>query len=111
MVGDLTPGVVTTGPRAGVHTLLVDAGGELATVGADHTLWSAVWRVSLVAWDTGADTHTINLPVLTVGTTGIGVTWVSVHLYGFWWGDEGAGRGGISLVAWVAGADGVMIPD
>ena len=111
VVGHLAPGIVTAGAWAGVHTLLVDTGGQLATVRADHTLGSAVWRVSLVAWDTGADTHTINLPVLTVGTTGIGVTWVSVHLYGFWWGDEGAGRGGISLVAWVAGADGVVIPD
>ena len=38
VVGDLTPGVVTTGPKAGVITFVVDAGSKLVTVRVVLTL-------------------------------------------------------------------------
>ena len=76
MVGDLAPGVVTTGPGTGVDTFLVDAGSELVTVRAHYTLWPTVRRVALISRDTGADTDSVHLSVLTVGTAGIGITGV-----------------------------------
>ena len=109
VVDDLTPGVVATSPRTGVDTLLVDAGRELVTVRADHTLWPAVRRVALVAWDTGTHTDTIDLPVLTVGTTGIRVAGVG-RLDRRRRRDEGTGGGGVSCVSRVAGADGIVVP-
>ena len=109
VVDDLTPGVVATSPRTGVDTLLVDAGRELVTVRADHTLWPAVGRVALVAWDTGTHTDTIDLPVLTVGTTGVRVAGVG-GLDRRRRRDEGTGGGGVSCVSRVAGADGIVVP-
>ena len=109
MVGHLTPGIIATGARAGVHTLLVDAGSQLITVRADHTLWSAVWRIALIAGHTGTDTHTIDLSVLAVGAAGVWVTGVQVQRNRGWRGNQGAGRGGVSFIARVAGADGIVI--
>ena len=76
MVGHLTPGIIATGARAGIHTLLVYAGCQLTAVRADHTLWSAVWRITLISGHTGTDTHTIDLSVLAVGAAGVRVTGV-----------------------------------
>ena len=110
VVGDLAPGVVTTGPRAGVHTLLVDAGSELTTVRADHALWPAVGRVALIARDAGADTDSVNLSVLTVGAAGVRVTGVRDHGRGLGRRDESTGGGGVSCVSLVTAADGVVVP-
>ena len=110
MVGDLTPGIVTTGPGTGVHTLLVDAGSQLTTVRADHTLRPAVGRVALISRDAGADTHSVHLSVLTVGTTGVRVTRVRDHRGGLRWRDESAGRGGVPCVSLVTAADRVVVP-
>ena len=110
VVGDLTSGVVTTGPWAGVDTLLVDAGSQLTTVRADHTLWPAVGRVALVARDTGADTDSVHLSVLTVGTAGVRVTGVSDDWPGWGWRDQSTGGGGVSCVSLVTGTDGIVVP-
>ena len=110
VVGDLTPGVVTTGPGAGVHTLLVDAGSQLTTVRADHALWPAVGRVALISRDAGTDTDSVHLSVLTVGPTGVRVTGVRDHWSRLGGRDESTGRGGVSCVSLVTAADGVVVP-
>ena len=109
MVGHLTPGIVATGAWAGVHTLLIDAGCQLTTVRAHHTLWSAVWRIALISRHTGTDTHTIDLSVLAVGAAGVWVAGIQVHRSRRWRGNQGAGRGGVSFISRVAGADGIVI--
>ena len=110
MVGDLAPGVVTTGPGTGVDTFLVDAGSELVTVRAHYTLRPTVRRVALISRDTGADTDSVHLSVLTVGTTGVGVTGVRDDWRGWWWRNQSTGRGGISCVSLVTGADRIVVP-
>ena len=74
VVGNMTPGIDTTGPWAGVNTLLVDTGSLLVTVRADHTLWPTVGRVALISRYAVADTNSVLLPMLTVGSAGVGVT-------------------------------------
>ena len=109
VVDDLTPGVVATCSWTGVDTLLVDAGRELVTVRADHTLRPAVGRVALVAGDTGTHADSIDLPVLTVGAAGVwvaGVSWLDWRRRR----DESTGGGGVSCVSRVAGADGIVVP-
>ena len=110
VVGDLTPGVVTTGPWAGVNTLLVDAGSELTTVRAHHTLWPAVGRVALISRDAGADTDSVHLSVLTVGSAGVWIAGVRDDWPGRGWRDQSTGRGGVSCVSLVAGTDRVVVP-
>ena len=110
MIGYLTPGIITTGAWAGVNTLLVDAGSELTTVRADHTLWPAVGRVALISRDTGADTDSVHLSVLTVGSAGVGVTRVRDDGPGRGWRDQSTGGGGVSSVSLVTGADRVVVP-
>ena len=110
MVDHLTLSIGSTGAGAGVHTLLVDAGSELTTVRADHTLWPAVGRVALISRNAGADTNSVNLSVLTVGTAGVRVTGVRDHGRGLGWRDESTSRGGVSCVSLVTAADGVVVP-
>ena len=49
--------------------------------------------------------------MLAVGAAGVGVTGVQVHRSRGRRGNEGAGRGGVSFIARVAGTDGIVIPD
>ena len=49
--------------------------------------------------------------MLAVGAAGVRVTGVQVHRSRGWRGYQGAGRGGVSFIARVAGTDGVVIPD
>ena len=110
VIGHLTPGIITTGAWAGVNTLLVDAGSQLTTVRADHTLRPAVGRVALISRDAGADTDSVHLSVLTVGTAGVRVTGVRDHGRGLGRRDESTGGGGVSCVSLVTAADRVVVP-
>ena len=110
VIGHLTPGIITTGAWAGVNTLLVDAGSELVTVRAHHTLWPTVRRVALISRDTGADTDSVHLSVLTVGTAGVGVTGIRDDWLGRGWRDESTGGGGVSCVSLVTGTDRIVVP-
>lgn len=54
MVDDNTPGVESTGAGTRVHALLVDAGLDLWTLAAHHTLGLAHWGHATVARQAGA---------------------------------------------------------
>lgn len=111
MVGDLAPGVVSTHARAGVHALLVDAGSQLVTVGADHALGAAGRWSALVRWQTGAHTHAVDLSVLAVGSTWVGVAGICWFNYNWRRRNERAGRERVTIVASVTGADRVVVSD
>jgi hypothetical protein len=109
VVGDLASGVVAADAGARVHTLLVDAGGQLVAVRADDTLGPTCWGDALVGGEAGAHTHSIDLLVLTVGATRV---WVARRPFFFHrLNDEGASGDRVPFVVRVAGADGVVVPD
>lgn len=110
VVGHLAPGVVATDTWAWVYTLLVDAGGQMVAVRADHALRAAGRGDSLVRGKTGAHTHSIDFSVLTVWSTGVPSTWVQVCFNWGWW-YECTGRQRVTVVAAITCADGVVIPD
>ena len=81
MVDDSTLRVEAAHTRAGVDTVLVDAGEAGDAVAVDDTLWpAAAVGVSEVVWpattDTGAATHLS----VSIGATGVGVAGIS-----WWW--------------------------
>ena len=110
MVGHLAPGVVATYTRAWVDTLLVDAGGQMVAVRADHALRATGWGDSLVGGKTRAHTHSVDFSVLTVWSTGVPSAWIQV-CFNWGWRYECTGRQRVTVVAAITCADGVVIPD
>ena len=110
MVGDLTSCIVSTNTRAGIDTFLVDAGGEMTTIRADHTLGSAGWWGALVGGQTRANTHSIDFTMLAVWTTGVGITWISVN-HNRRWRNQCTSRYRVSFISTVACTDGIVISD
>ncbi len=109
VIGHLAAGVVATRSRTGVHALLIDAGGELGAVRADHTLGPAVGRGALVAGQAGAHAHTVHLPVLAVGAAGVGVAGLAVLHHRLGRRDELASGQRVARVAGAARANGVVV--
>ena len=71
MVDHLALSIGSAGPRAGVHTLLLDTGHGQRTLRAEETLRPAVRRTSEVSLQTGTDRPGTLGSALTVGTTGV----------------------------------------
>ena len=110
MVGDLTSCIVSTNTRAGINTFLVDARCEMVTIRADHTLGSTGRWGALVGGQARADAHSIDFTMLAVWTTGIGITWISVH-HNRCWRNQCTSRYWVSFISTVAGADRIVISD
>lgn len=109
VVGDLTPGVITTGTGARINTLLIDTSSQLVTIRADHALWATVRRSSLECRGTCTHTYSINFSVLAVGSARIGITWVSINFNRLGWRYDLTSRGWIARVAGVTRADWIVI--
>ena len=71
MVDHLALSIGSAGPRAGVHTLLLDTGHGQWTLRAEETLRPAVGRTSEISLQAGADRSGALRAALTVGTTGV----------------------------------------
>ena len=71
MVDHLALSIGSAGPRAGVHTLLLDTGHGQRTLRAEETLRPAVRRTSEISLQTGTDRPGTLRSALTVGTTGV----------------------------------------
>ena len=81
VVDDATLRIEATHSGTGVNAVLVDTGHGGDTVRVDNTLWSAPRvGVSKVLRSAGADTLVTTDPGISIGSTWVGVAWVS-----WWW--------------------------
>ena len=71
MVDHLALSIGSAGPRAGVHTLLLNTGHGQRTLRAEETLRPAVRRTSEISLQAGADRAGSFRAALTIGTTGV----------------------------------------
>ena len=111
VIGHLAAGIVTARARTGIHTLLIDTGGELGTIRADHTLGPTVGWGSLIARQAGADTHTIHFAVLAVRPTRIWIAGFAILHNGLGRWDKLTGGQRIPGIAHDARANRIVIAD
>lgn len=78
MICDAAFSISAAESGARVATFLSDTGCGLGALGADETLWPAVWRRAYLVRQTGADTHAVLLFLLAVGTAWVRITWVQL---------------------------------